>query len=77
MDSDGAVIWQAGIDGVQIEWRADGSVNRISSRYGTPVEFADRRGLTKMQVIAEEKAKGSIIRFLDQSVTSTRLLADV
>lgn len=77
VDGDGAVTWQAGIDGVEIEWHPDGSVRRISSRYSTPVEFADRRGLAKAQVIAEEKAKGGIIRFMDQSVTSTRVIAEV
>lgn len=77
VDGDGAVTWQAGIDGVEIEWHADGSVRRIFSRYSTPVEFADRRGLAKAQVIAEEKAKGSIIRFMDQSVTSTRVITEI
>lgn len=75
--SDGATVWQAGIDGVEVEWNANGSVKRISSRYGTPVEFGDRRGISKAQIIAEEKAKAAIIRFMDQSVSSTRVATEM
>jgi hypothetical protein len=75
--NDGSVTWQAGVDGVEIDWKPDGSVRRISSRYSTPVEFADRRGVYKAQTIAEEKAKASIIRFLKQSSASTRIVAEV
>ena len=73
----GAVTWQAGVDGVEIEWAPDGSLNRIYSRYSTPVEFADRRGIKKAQIIAEEKAKAGIIRFFNQSVSSTRIVSEV
>lgn len=75
--ADGGTVWQAGVDGVEIEWNADGTVRRISSKFSTPVEFADRRGISKAQIIAEEKAKAAIIRFLDQSVSSTRVVAEV
>ncbi len=68
---DGAIIWQAGVDGPKIEWNVDGSFRRIFSRYATPVEFPDRRGIYKAQVIAEEKAKAAIIRYLKQYLTST------
>jgi hypothetical protein len=74
---DGAVTWQAGVDGVEIEWGPDGAVNRIYSRYSTPVEFADRRGIKKAQIIAEEKAKAGIIRFFEQAVTSTRIITEI
>jgi hypothetical protein len=74
---DGAVTWQAGVDGVEIEWNTDGSVRRISSRYSAPVEFPDRRGIQTAYVIAEEKAKAAIIRFLDQSVSSNRMVTEV
>jgi hypothetical protein len=76
-EPDGNTTWQAGVDGVEVEWNADGSVKRISSRYSTPVEFGDRRGISKAQIIAEEKAKAAIIRFLDQRVASTRIVAEV
>ena len=77
VNNDGSVTWQAGVDGVEIDWNPDGSVRRISSRYSTPVEFADRRGVYKAQIVAEEKAKASIIRFLKQSSASTRIVAEV
>jgi hypothetical protein len=75
--SDGGVTWQAGVDGVEIEWKPDGSIKRLFSRYSTPVEFADRRGISKAQVIAEEKAKANIVRFMNQTSSSTRIVAEV
>lgn len=75
--ADGSVTWQAGVDGVEIEWQPDGSIKRLYSRYSTPVEFADRRGISKAQIIAEEKAKANIIRFMNQSSSSTRIVAEV
>jgi hypothetical protein len=77
LKDDGSLTWQAGVDGVEIEWNLNGSVKRIYSRYSTPVEFADRRGIAKAQIIAEEKAKAGIIRFMQQSVASTRVVAEV
>jgi len=74
---DGTVTWQAGVDGVEIEWAPDGNVNRIYSRFSTPVEFADRRGINKAQIISEEKAKAAIIRFFSQSITSTRIITEI
>jgi hypothetical protein len=75
--AEGTTVWQAGVDGVEIEWNSDGSVKRISSRFSTPVEFGDRRGIAKAQIIAEEKAKAAIVRFVDQSVASTRVVGEV
>ena len=74
---DGGTKWQAGIDGVEIEWAPDGSVKRLYSRDGQPVEFADRRGITGAQTIAEEKAKAAIVRFMDQRVASSRVVTEV
>lgn len=73
----GSVVWQAGVDGIEVEWSGDGSVRRISSRYSTPVEFSDRRGINTAQVIAEEKAKAAIVRFIQQSVASSRIAAEI
>lgn len=75
--NDGSVTWQAGVDGVEIEWNADGSVRRLYSRYATPVEFPDRRGIAKAQIIAEEKAKANIVRFLKQDITSARIVGEI
>ena len=77
VQNDGSTTWQAGVDGVEIEWNADGSIKRVYSRYSTPVEFPDRRGITKAQIIAEEKAKAAIVGFMNQSVSSTRVVTEV
>jgi len=34
VQNDGSVTWQAGVDGVEIEWNADGSVRQARSRNG-------------------------------------------
>lgn len=52
-------------------------MKRLYSRYSVPVEFPDRRGINKAQIIAEEKAKANIIRFMDQSATTTRIIAEL
>jgi len=77
VQGDGTTTWQAGVDGVEIVWNPDGSVKRIYSRYGQPVEFGDRRGISTAQVIAEEKAKGAIVRFMNQAVTSNRVVTEI
>lgn len=75
--NDGSITWQAGVDGVEIEWNPDGSVGRLYSRYSTPVEFQDRRGIAKAQIIAEEKAKANIVRFMSQSSSAARMVGEV
>ena len=77
LNSDGQVNWQEGADGVQIGWNADGSVKNITSKNSQPVEFPDRRGIHTAQVIAEEKAKADVIRFMKQSVATSRVVTDV
>ncbi|HZS53856.1 MAG TPA: hypothetical protein VFA65_05600 [Bryobacteraceae bacterium] len=74
---DNSTTWQAGVDGVEIEWNPNGSVRRVYSRYGVPVEFADRRGIAKAQIVAEEKAKAGIVRFMQQCVASTRVVTEI
>jgi hypothetical protein len=75
--SEAGVVWQAGIDGVEIEWAPDGSFNRIYSRYTQPVAMPDRQGIAKAQIIAEEKAKAAIIRFMNQEVASARVVTEI
>ena len=76
-DKDGSTIWQAGIDGVEIEWGPDSSFKRIYSKFSQPVQIPDRRGINKAQIIAEEKAKAAIIRFIDQQVATARVVTEV
>jgi hypothetical protein len=75
--TDAGIVWQAGIDGVEIEWAPDGSFNRIYSRYTQPVAIPDRQGISKAQIIAEEKAKAAIIRFNEQNVASARVVGEI
>lgn len=74
---DGAITWQAGVNGVEIEFGTDGKVARIYSKYAHPVTIADRRGIQTATIIAEEKAKAEIIRFLEQDVATGRIIEEV
>lgn len=74
---DGASVWQAGIDGVEIEWAPDGSFNRIYSKFTQSVAFPDQQGIAKSQTIAEEKAKAAIMRFMDQQVATARVTTEI
>lgn len=76
-ESEAGIVWHAGIDGVEIEWSPDGSFNRIYSRYTQTVGIPDRQGISKAQVIAEEKAKAAIIRFINQEVASARVVTEI
>jgi hypothetical protein len=73
----GGATWQAGVNGVEIEFHPDGRVSRIYSKYAHPVTIPDRRGIRTATVIAEEKAKGEIIRFMQQQVATGRVVAEV
>lgn len=74
---DGRIAWEAGVDGVVIEWGDDGSFERIYSQYTQPVSIPNSRGVRNAKTIAEEKAKAAIVRFLEQSVSTERLTAEV
>lgn len=76
-DSDSDLIWKAGVDGVEIEWAPSGGFKRIYSAHYQPVNIPDRRGISKAQIIAEEKAKAAIVRFMDQQVSSSRLVTQI
>lgn len=71
---DGSVEWKAGVNGVTLEFNPGGSIRRIYSKYSHPVTIADKRGVHTATVIAEEKAKGEIVRFLKQEVASGRVV---
>lgn len=65
------------LDGIDIEFDPNGNWNKIYSTYTQPVDVPDRRGIKKAQVIAEEKGKAQIVRFLQQEVSSDRLVEEV
>src|SRR5262245_41417789 len=75
--NDGAIIWQAGVDGVEVHWNKDGSVRRISAKHFASVEQSDQRGIAKGRAIAEQKARAAIVRFMKQSASSASAVTEV
>ena len=57
-------------DGVTLE--AD--ERRVVSVTRVPVKFLDSSGFRKARVIGQERAKGELIRWLDQTQTTTRIV---
>jgi hypothetical protein len=71
------VTWQAGVDGVKIDFDNAQHVRRIYSKVAQAVTIADRRGIQTATTIAEEKAKANIVRFLQQDVISGRAVTEI
>jgi hypothetical protein len=65
------------LDGLEIEFDEAGNWIQMYSTYRQPVSFPDRTGLRKAYIIAEEKGKAQIIRFMEEKVTSERLIEEV
>lgn len=55
----------------------DETRSRVVSVYRQPVKFADRSGVRKATVIAQERAKGNIVRFFSQNQTTMREVEEV
>ena len=68
-----------GDDGLGVELRFDpnGQLLSIKSTQLHPVEFPDRRGISKAYIIAEEKAKANIARYMQQVSTSSRQVREI
>jgi hypothetical protein len=49
----------------------------LKSTYSHPVDFPDRRGISKAYIIAEEKAKANIARYLNQTTSTSRVVNDL
>lgn len=66
-------------DGLGVELRLDrsGKLLSIKSTHQHPVEFQDRRGINKAYIIAEEKAKANIARFMNQTVSTSRVTTEL
>lgn len=75
-NSDGTATYSSGVDGPKIEYDKDGSFLRVSEKYTQPVNFPDRRGIHTAYVIAEEKAKGAIVRFISEQVATGRVVTE-
>lgn len=63
--------------GVELRFDAEGQLLSVKSTYLHPVEFPDRRGINKAYIIAEEKAKANIARYMSQVVTSSRYVDEI
>jgi len=55
----------------------DETRSRVVSVYRQPVKFPDRSGVRKATVIAQERAKGNIVRFFSQNQTTMREVEEV
>ena len=76
-DGDGDILWQAGINGVEIEWDQAGNFKRVYSQKCNPVRIPDREGINKASDIAEEFAKGAIVRFIEQNSFGSNLVSQI
>jgi len=63
--------------GVEVRLNDLGQLLSIKSTFDHPVEFPDRRGIRKAYIIAEEKAKANIARFMEQTSSSTRIVHEL
>lgn len=73
----GEVTWNAGVSGVSLVFSDKGTMDRIISTYRQAVNIPDARGIRAAQVIAEEKAKSAVIRFINEDVMSERIVTQV
>jgi hypothetical protein len=71
-----AVVADDGL-GVELKFDANGQLLSVKSTSFHPVEFPDRRGINKAYIIAEEKAKANIARYMRQVSSSTRTVREV
>lgn len=74
--SNQAVVGDDGL-GVELRFDAAGQLLSVKSTYLHPVEFPDRRGINKAYLIAEEKAKANIARYMRQVSTTSRTVREI
>lgn len=74
---DGSVRWRSPADGVVVSWGADGAVQGVTSRATVAVSSGDAAAVSNALVIAEERAKAAIVRFMQESVSSERVISQV
>jgi hypothetical protein len=71
------VSLQDDIIGVEVKLDPSGKLLSAISSYSHPVDFPDRRGINKAYIIAEEKAKAQLVRFVSQEVTTSRVVNEI
>lgn len=73
----GSVQWNTGLTGVSVYFDNDGNIDKITSVYRHPVMVADTRGINKARIIATEKAKALIVRFIKESISTTKVIEEI
>ena len=63
--------------GIDIKVDKNGNLVSLRSRYYQPVDFPDRRGINTSYIIAEEKAKAQLVRFMSQQVATNRTITEI
>ena len=75
--SETGVKWNVGLSGVSLFFDASGGIDKIVSVWRQPVMVADTRGINKARIIATEKAKAAIVRFIDEDVSTTKVISEM
>jgi hypothetical protein len=65
------------VDGLDWDFDAYGNLLAVYSTYTQTVIFPDRQGIRKAQVIAEEKAKAAIVRYMKEHVATGRIVEEI
>ncbi len=73
---DGASVKMV-LDGIDIDFDMNGDWIAMYSTYVQTVTFPDRQGIRDAMTIAEERGKAAIVRWLEQTVESERLVTEV
>jgi hypothetical protein len=63
--------------GIDIKVDKNGNLVSLRSKYEQPVDFPDRRGINTSYIIAEEKAKAQLVRFMSQQVATNRTIKEI
>ena len=66
-----------GEKGIELIFDKNGRLLTITSTFFQPVASMDRRDIAKAYVIAEEKAKASVARFFNQSISASRVISEL
>ena len=69
---DDSLCGDAGLGGVSV----DGEKQRMTSVYYQAVKFPDRSGIRKAVIIAEERAKGEMVRYFSQNQSTMRTIEE-
>jgi hypothetical protein len=75
--TDDTVLLEDTVLGVEVRLDTAGQLVSARSSYSNPVDFPDRRGLNKAYVVAEEKAKAQLVRFMSQDISTTRTVTEL